>query len=187
MIDPRQKVNKLKARLDSANEMVKRDRLAVTNAEEFLYNAEEAKKIIQQVGQALQTEAHERLAGVVTRCLEAVFDEPYEFKIIFEQKRGQTEARLVFIRDGMEINPMDAAGGGVVDVAAFALRLSCIMLKRPAVRRLLVLDEPFRFVSANYRDRVRQMLESLSKKMGIQILMVTHIPELVTGKVVELG
>jgi len=186
MIDYRQKLDKKKARLDSLKETVRENRVAVADAEGHLSDAEECRTIIQGVGQRLQEMAHDRIAGVVSRCLEVVFDEPYEFKIVFEKKRNQTEARLVFVRDGMEINPMDAAGGGVVDVAAFALRLACISLRRPLLRKFVVLDEPFRFVSVQYRPRVRQMLEQLAEQMGMQILMVTHAPELVVGKVVEL-
>lgn len=183
----RQQIDKLKVRFEVAREQAKRDRLAASDAEDRLLTAEQSRLLIQRVGQAVQREAHDRLAGVVSRCLEAVFDEPYEFKIVFDRKRNQTEARLVFVREGLEVSPMDAAGGGVVDVAAFALRLSCLMLRRPAARRLLILDEPFRFASVQYRPMIKQMLESLAGKMHVQIVQVTHAPELVAGKVIELG
>jgi len=186
-MNARAKIDKLKSRLDSARDRVKRNRATLEESEDRLQSSEQARVLIQQVGQAIQKEAHDRLAGVVSSCLQAVFDEPYEFKIIFDRKRNQTEARLVFVRDGMEVSPLDAAGGGVVDVAAFALRLSCLMLKRPQSRRLLVLDEPMRFVSASYRQKVKRMMENLSEKMHVQILQVTHANELVTGKVIELG
>jgi hypothetical protein len=182
----RQQIDKLKTRHEVAKEQARRNRFVVEEAEDHLIAAEQARHIVQQVGQAVQQEAHDRLAGVVSRCLEAVFDEPYTFKIVFDRKRNQTEARLVFVRDGLEVSPLDAAGGGVVDVAAFALRLSCLMLKRPQPRRLLVLDEPFRFVSESYRPRIKAVVENLAEKMGIQILLVTHAPGLVAGKVVEL-
>lgn len=183
----REKLNKLKARFESVKDQVKHDRSFVEDSEDFLSDVEKARDVVQRVGQAVQREAHDRLAGVVSRCLEAVFEEPYEFRIAFDRKRNQTEAHLVFVRDGMEINPLDAAGGGVVDVAAFALRLSSLMLKRPASRRFLCLDEPMRFVSEGYRPRVRKMMESLAGQMQCQILVVTHAPELVAGKVIELG
>jgi DNA repair exonuclease SbcCD ATPase subunit len=51
---------------------------------------------------------------------------------------------------------------------------------------ILILDEPFKFVSAGNLARVRQLLESLSEEMNIQILMVTHLDELKIGKVIEL-
>jgi DNA repair exonuclease SbcCD ATPase subunit len=123
---------------------------------------------------------------VVTKSLQAVFDDPYEFRIHFERKRGRTEARLVFERGGEEIDPMEASGGGPVDVASFALRLSCMMLSRPPIRRLLVLDEPFKFVSPNLRDRVRRLIEALSGEFGIQIIMVTHMDELRAGEIIEI-
>lgn len=111
----------------------------------------------------------------------------YQFRIEFGRKRGRTEARLLFVRDGEEIDPISASGGGVVDVTAFALRLACLILTRPAVRRLIVLDEPFKHLSAEYRVRVRSMLEGLAEQMDTQIILVTHSTEFHIGKVVEVG
>lgn len=146
-----------------------------------------AQRIVQEVAEAVQQKAHRRIASVVTRALKAVFGEAaYSFRIDFEQKRGRTEARLILFRDGLELeDPAAEAGGGVIDVAAFALRMACVVLSLPRRRRLLVLDEPFRFVSREYRPAVRGMLESLATEAGVQIVMVTHAAELACGKVVE--
>lgn len=143
-----------------------------------------AQKLAQQVAQQVQESAHAQVADVVSACLEAVFEEPYTFRIVFEQKRGRTEARLVFERDGLEVDPLTASGGGVVDVASFALRVACLSMQRPRPRMLLILDEPFKFVSRCYLPRVRALLERMTEEQNIQILMVTHIDELRTGKVV---
>lgn len=160
---------------------------AYMEAEDNLTEINEAHEIIQLVAQAVQQEAHSQIAGVVSRCMEAVFDEPYEFKINFDRKRGRTEAALTFVREDLEVDPLTASGGGVVDVASFALRLACLVLARPQIRRLLCLDEPFRFVSKDYRPRVRALMEGLAKEMNVQIIQVTHIDELRCGTVVELG
>ena len=179
-------VTKAKIKHQMAKESARSERIKLREAEDSVETSEEAQRIIQSVAQTIQQQAHKRIAGVVSKCLEAVFEEPYDFRIYFEQKRGKTEARLVFHRDGMEIDPLTASGGGVVDVASFALRLSCLMLSRPPVRKLIVMDEPFRFLSKDYRPRVRAMLESLAKDMGVQFIFVTHMPDLCVGKVVEL-
>jgi len=146
-----------------------------------------AQKLCQNVAEQVQANAHKQIASVVTRCLETIFgEEAYEFKIIFEQKRGKTEARLVFVRGELEVDPTSAAGGGVVDVTAFALRLACLILSRPKKRLFLAADEPFKMLSANYSEKVRELLITLSKELGLQIFMVTHQKALVCGKVVEL-
>ena len=185
--DYRERVDAAHAAHAAATRVLVRARAAVADTETAFYDAEEAQQIIQAVAEMIQEQAHDRIAGVVSRCLAAVFDEPYEFKIIFERTRGRTEARLVFLRDGMAVDPITSSGGGVVDVAAFALRVSCLMLKRPAARRVLVLDEPFRFVSKDYRPRVAQMLTDLATELHIQFIMVTHIEELRVGTVIDVG
>lgn len=151
-----------------------------------LDNIMQAQEIVQTITKGIQEEVHSQVASIVSQCLEIVFEEPYIFKILFEQKRNRTEARLVFERNGLEVDPMSATGGGVVDVAAFALRLSCLMLHKPKLNKVIILDEPFKFVSQNYQPNVKEMLETLSEKLGIQMIMITHISDLVTGKEIEL-
>ena len=102
------------------------------------------------------------------------------------QKRGKTEASIVFVRGGNEVSPIDGAGLGACDVAAFALRAAAICLSRPALRRLLVVDEPFKHVSAEYRECVGEMLEMMSEELDLQIIMVTHYEEHQFGTVHRL-
>lgn len=152
----------------------------------LLTTLNDCQELAQIVAQGVQQRAHAMIAKVVSTCLESIFDEPYRFQIVFERKRGKTEARLVFERDGMEIDPLTASGGGVIDVAAFALRLAAITLKKPHARKLMILDEPFRFVSAEYRDKVREMLLMMAREYDFQFVMVTHIEELICGKCIRL-
>ena len=186
-ISPLQKhVDRLSQRHSLAKQQVKRERGAVEDAERLVSVSVESQRILQELAQQVQQRVHRRIAGVVSRCLEAVFDRPYSFNLTFEQKRGKTEAVITFLRDGVEVDPMTASGGGVVDVACFALRLACLMLRKPPLRRVLVLDEPFRFVSRSLRPRVRELLETLAEEMEVQFVIVTHMEELRTGTVIEM-
>jgi DNA repair exonuclease SbcCD ATPase subunit len=152
-----------------------------------LQDAYNAQLIIQRVAESVQNAVHSRISTVVTSCLKDVFGDRYEFKIIFDRSRGKTEARLVLVTmEGVEMDPTSSCGGGVTDVASFALRVACLSLSRPRLRPLLVLDEAFRFVSEEYRESVAQVLERLSIELGVRVLQVTHIPELVLGHVVNL-
>jgi predicted ATPase len=170
------------ATLRSASE--EKERLAQETA--ALADAVFARNLIQVAAQLAQETAHAKVASVVTRCLRAVFGSSApEFAIQFDRKRGRTEARLVFVVGGHEVDPQDADSGGLLDVAAFALRLSVLCLRRPPLRRLLVLDEPWKHLSAGYRPAVRELVESLAEELGVQFLVVTHSSELRIGTVVE--
>lgn len=182
----RERVDELLAEHRHADMTVNEEKEALQEAVSYVEDAEAASLLIQQLAQAVQEKAHNRIAGVVSKCLSSVFDEPYAFDIRFERKRGRTEAELLFTRGKSEIDPMTASGGGVVDVAAFALRVACLLLSRPKLRRVLIMDEPFRFVSKHYQDRVRSMVEDLSEELGIQFILVTHNSALECGKVIEL-
>jgi ABC-type Mn2+/Zn2+ transport system ATPase subunit len=188
LIETRKKVNALLTSLELAEKNFTNEQLALREVEDNLTFTEEAQEIAQHVAQTIQQKAHERIAGVVSRCLETVFPgDKYGFKIYFDRKRGRTEARLVLTKDGNEIvNPLNSDSGGAVEVAAFALRLSCLMLSKPKLRRVLILDEPFKAVSEEYWDNVRMLLEGLAKDFKVQFILVTHNKELQIGKVIKL-
>lgn len=179
-------VRALSVRLEVVREGHDRNKAALKKAETRLEEAKQAQEILQHLSMAVQQRAHAKISEVVTSCLAAVFDDPYQFKIVFDRKRGRTEASLRFTRRDLDVDPLTASGGGMVDVAAFALRVACLALHRPRLSRVIVLDEPFRFVSAQYQGNIKSMLEGLSKDMKIQIVMVTHNDSYSTGKLVEL-
>lgn len=171
-----------------ADKQVKVERETLREAKQELYDIEAAQAIAQQIAQAIQQIVHSSISSVVSRCLEVVFGEyAYEFHIEFERKRGKTEASLVFKKNGNTFDPIDETEGGQVDVASFALRVASLLLMRPAKRRLIVTDEPFRFVNGEeYQERVGEMVETLANEMGIQFLIVSDDDWLKIGKVVHL-
>lgn len=184
--DLRERVDKLLAERRAAITKIKTEREAMRTVIVRIRNIEKAQKITQIVAQSIQESAHAQIAAIVSRCLDAVFDNPYEFKILFNRKRGRTEAELVFFRNGNKVRPR-AVGGGVKDVASLALRLAVLLLSKPRPRKLLILDEPFKHVSADHMPLVRDLVMSLSQEFGIQFIMVTHKKHLRVGKVITLG
>lgn len=127
---------------------------------------------------------HQRLefciTSIVTEALKTVFDEPYDFELRFSSRGNKSiEVRPVLVRDGEEFDPMDACGGGVVDIVSFGLRLACLLISNPQPDKVLVLDEPFRFVSRDLQDLVREMLDRLSEELKIQFIIVTHETDLI--------
>jgi len=145
--------------------------------EEDQCNIEQARVVFQTVAQQTQAQLEYFITDIVSLALTAVLDNPYQFKTEFVLKRGKTECEFFFEREGQTIKPLDASGGGSVDVASFALRCSLWSLNKN--RPVLVLDEPFKHLSKNLHPKALQMLKEVSEKLGIQIILITHSEELV--------
>jgi DNA repair exonuclease SbcCD ATPase subunit len=136
-------------------------------------NLLKVRTLFQGAAEATQKQLEFHVSGLVSSALKAVWDDPYKFILEFVQKRGKTEAELWIERDGERMKPLDAAGGGVVDIISLALRMAFWSLTKTS-RPLLILDEPLKQLSADLQSKASDMLKSISEKLGIQILMVTH-------------
>ncbi len=184
----RRQLNPLLAERNHACRQVKEEKECLTEAKQHTLDVQQAQKIVQELAEQIQHQVHARIAGVVTRCLKTVFEEDApEFRISFVQRRGRTEADLRFVRNGNEYEPKGASGCGAIDVAAFALRLVALLLKKPAGRRLLIFDEPMRFLNGErYQERVAELIQSLADEFKVQFIIATDDEFLKLGKVVEL-
>lgn len=183
----RNKLDRFLADFRHAKKSVSEERESLEEVRDRLETINQAQSLVQSAAEQIQNTAHQQLASVVTRCLQTIFGDEYSFRIHFEKKRGRTEAGLVFVKDGMEVDPLLASGGGVVDVASLALRLSCLTLMQPRKRKVVILDEPLKAVSPNFHPIIRKMIESLSQDLGYQFIIVTQIPTLRVGKITEIG
>lgn len=152
-----------------------------------LHSLEEAQVFLQKVAQATQEQLRVHIKDIVQLCLDSVWPGEVEFDLIYEVKRGKTEARLVFIIDGEEVDPLDADGGGLVDIASFALRIAVWTLGN--TRNTIVLDEPMKHLSDNLQPLAAEIIKELSEKLGLQIIMITHRKELtgIADKVFEVS
>lgn len=132
-----------------------------------------ARALIQEISQQTQKELEFHISNLVTLAISIVFpDENINFIVRFEKRRNKTECDLLFEENGNEYRPLEGSGYGTVDIAAFALRLALWSLN-PTVE-IMILDEPFRDVSPDLQDRVGEMVKTLSDKLGLQIIMVSH-------------
>lgn len=141
---------------------------------------EQAQVFLQRVAKETQEQLKMQIEDIVNLALETCFPGEYFFTVNFRIARNKTEAELLFLsqKTGREIDPINASGGGVVDLAAFALRIACYALKHDT-NNVIILDEPFRFISRDLQARAGDILRTLSKKMGLQIIMVSHIAEII--------
>lgn len=138
---------------------------------------EKAKVLIQNIAKKTQEEIRFHIEDIVQMALDACYFDEYEFKVNFEIRNNKTEADLVFIKDEEQINILNATGGGVVDITAFALRIAIWSLSK--TDNVIIFDEPFKHLSRNLREQAGKMLKRLSKKLNIQMIIITHDDEII--------
>lgn len=151
---------------------------AIKDLKRDLRRHEQAREIVKKVGVETQRQLSYQIGDITSLALEAVFTNPYELVVDFVQRRNKTECDLLFEKEGSRIDPISAAGGGVVDVAAFALRVASWSMQNPRSRNVIIMDEPMRFLSRNLQEKASQMLKEISEKLGLQFIIITHEPTL---------
>lgn len=141
-------------------------------------NLEKARAIVQQAALQTQENLRVRIESLVTTALKAVFQEKnLSFHVEFDSKRGRTECVLTVAEDGNKVDPMLGHGGGPCDIASFALRCAFWSLKN--TRGVLILDEPMKFLSRDLIPLAADMIKMIASELGLQIIMVTHVPEFI--------
>jgi len=170
----RNKVEQLKGRKTQLESSITQVKDEIKETRRSLIRHEQAREIVREVGLKTQQTLQIHISDITTLALEAVFDDPYELVVEFLQRRNKTECDLLFKRDGNLMDPLEASGGGAVDVAAFALRIASYTMQSPRSRNTIILDEPMRFLSVDLQERASQMIKELSDKLGIQFVIISH-------------
>jgi DNA repair exonuclease SbcCD ATPase subunit len=133
---------------------------------------------IQQIAKQTQEQVKFQLEDIVNMALNAVYSSKYRFSVLIEAKRGSTEAKLVlFNENGDELDPMDSTGGGVCDILSFALRVALLIISKND--RVLIMDEPFKYISRDVKESAMEIIKRISTDLGVQIICVTHDAELI--------
>jgi len=177
----RQKLERKKGSRNQLEIDLKTAKTEEENIASEIINTDQAQAIIQLVAQKTQNELNYRLSEIVSLALAAVFEDPYKLKCNFVIRRGKTECDLLFEKNRELFDPLASSGGGAVDIAAMALRVAIWSLTQSKPRNVLILDEPFRFLSKEYQIKASIMLKELSEKLKLQIIMVSHSESLIEG------
>lgn len=142
---------------------------------------EQVTEVLRALAELKREEMRLKVENLVTYGLRSVFKEHLTFKIVSGERAKQStmELKVVSIVNEVEVETdiVNAHGGGLVQVIALLLRIVILLFARPAPARVLILDESLAHLSREYLEPAAELLGSLSNKLGLQILMVTHSPE----------
>lgn len=140
--------------------------------------AEQVRTFFNALSEQQRKELETRIQTLVDYGVRMVFGEAYRFVVRSELKGKSVRTEFFLVDHGIELSLLDATGGGIGDVVAFLLRVVMLCLI-PGQRRVLILDEPFKFVSTTHFQRLEALMQELTAQLGLQILMVTHKTELI--------
>ena len=154
----------------------KKNKIAIIKEKQLIEILQKTRAVLLQIGEETQKEIKQYIEETVTFALQSVFDDDYQFLIEFDYtKREQFEVYFYINHLGIKLEPRkDTCSGGVIDVSAFALRLICLTLEEEDIAAILILDEPFKNVSAKFIPAVGQMVVDVAELLELQIIMVTH-------------
>jgi DNA repair exonuclease SbcCD ATPase subunit len=165
----------------------------ILNNKRALIRQERAREVVRQVGIKTVRELEFHISNIATLALESVFENPSELMARFVERRNRLECDI-YLQDseGERIDPMDESGGSVVNITSFALRIASWTMGRPRSNNFIVMDEPFNNVPAELQGKVSAMLHEISERLELQLIIVTHSPELMesadrTFKISKVG
>lgn len=174
MKELRQTLERLRGKQQTLEQQLLQTQTKIKNDKRSLRKHERAREIVREVGLKTQQELQYHISDITSLALDAVFEDPYTLEAEFVERRGKTECDLWFVRNNKRIDPIDASGGGTVDIAAFALRVASWSMQTPHSRPTIILDEPLKNLSIEYQKKGSQMLKEVSEKLGIQFIIITH-------------
>lgn len=139
---------------------------------------EQTSTLLTSIGEQRQARAHEQIEALVTQGLQTIFGHDLSFHLV-PAVRAKTPVIDFVIRSRIDDVPVDtdvmeARGGGLAAVVGFLLRVIVLLLSAEHRETVLILDETFAHVSAEYEPKVAEFLRQLVDATGIQIVLVTH-------------
>jgi DNA repair ATPase RecN len=154
-------------------ETIEKTNKNLVEKKEELIDTEKAIIVLQETAKRIQEQLKFRLEDIINSAIDGLFPGQYRFALEFVNLRGQTEVKPVLYsgEDALE-DITETNGGGLADIIGFALRVSFLLISKN--QKVLILDEPFKFVSEEYREAACLIVKKLSKELGIQVIMVTH-------------
>jgi hypothetical protein len=116
-----------------------------------------------------------RMAGLMTYGLKTIFDDQdMTFVPRITKKNEKMHIELKTENKGVE-GEFGSFGGSVAVIESFLMRILCLLKKKFA--RLMLLDETFAAVGEEYIANTGKLIAELSKKLQLDVLLVTHQKE----------
>jgi hypothetical protein len=125
----------------------------------------------------------DKVDDVVTMAVKSLFDEDFSFDLEIKTGGASLQCRPVIWEHieghAEEYNPADEMGGSIMDPIGLALRVALQQTDPEPTRSTFWLDEPMKNVGkGELLLRAGQLVAEISHGLKVQIIIITHEPEL---------
>ena len=157
--------------------MKKECNILVTSVTQLEYENEislKAIELLKQVQTVTRDKVKKEFEDLVSWALTFIFEEPYSFKLVFSERGNLQELNFNIEKPGFDdpYDLLDVAGGGVLDIVSFILRV--VLMEISNTKGFLILDESVKHLSEDKLPRFSLLLQELSKRLKRQILFISH-------------
>ncbi|MBC8590528.1 ATPase [Wansuia hejianensis] len=171
-------VSKEQGKREKLLEQLNNDKTIVLSLQGNIELLEKVIVLFQKTSEFAREQAKTQIEGLVTKCLQFIFESNIEFEIEIEELRNKSSAEFYVTTESNDLKirtkPELARGGGVVDIVSLALRVAFLQVHKPRIEGPLILDEPAKHVSEDYIYNVGDFLKQTAEMFNRQIIMITH-------------
>lgn len=137
-----------------------------------------AAEIVKKTVQSRREAICKTLSIMGTSALQyALQDQNIEMQITEKDYRDSIASvvRVVNTKTGLDTPILGAKGGGIEDIVNTAIRIGIIRaLRNPSIDGPIILDEPYKQLSAEYQPAIADFLNRVTSEFDRQIILSTH-------------
>jgi DNA repair ATPase RecN len=179
----RQQYNKLAADYRAAAAVLENSKAQLEEAKDVGTALSATALLLKKIIREVQGEFKGEVDKVVTMAVRTLFDENYKFDLEIKTGGQGLQCRPVIWEhiEGQwrEFSPKDDMGGSILDPIALALRTVLQQYDPEPTRASMWLDEPMKNVGkGELLLRAGQLITEVSHGLNIQMIIITHEPEL---------
>jgi len=176
----KEKLLKKQAEYEYLQDQLKATMLSLKSHNIELTDTIESLTIVREVSKITQENLSYKISEIVNTALDSIFPDKYIFEVEFVDKNNRTSAEIYLKSGEDKIDIMTSTGGGLINIVAFALRITLLSIQTQPNRKILILDEPFSCVSVDMQNKISALLQQLSTKLNIQFVIVSHTQEIIS-------
>lgn len=118
------------------------------------------------------------VSSIVTAGLQDVFNYPYVVEFRESSKANVRVIDVVLLDQGEAVSVPDGVGGGVSQVISVLTQIALVYLLKGSVAQIVILDEVLAHLALQYVPAMGSVLKDVAERLGVQIILVTHLEDL---------